>query len=148
MVTPSQALTPGIFSPKNCLHGSSKFFICSISIYNDDESSTTMEKMCSAFLEQEECSHQYRRLKGGRRVGFISVLPSQTLNEGLLRASSIFAGKMYAIELVESKCELNNYCILWLPKCIAGPQIKYCTCKCAMVADIQLRLYQALIRAK
>lgn len=112
------------------------------------KSSTTMEKMCSAFLEQEECSHQYRRLKGGRRVGFISVLPSQTLNEGLLRASSIFTGKMYAIELVESKCELNNYCILRLPKCIAGPQIKYCTCKYAMVADIQLRLYQALVRAK
>lgn len=149
MVTPSQALTPGIFSPKNCLHGSSKFFICSMSIYNEEEILHYNGKnVFCLFRTEEVCSHQYRRLKGGRWVGFISGLPSQTLNEGLLRASSIFAGKMYAIELIESKCELNNYCILWLPKCIAGPQIKYCTCKCAMVADIQLRLYQALVRAK
>lgn len=128
MVTPSQALTPGIFSPKNCLHGSSKFFICSISIYNDEEILHYNGKnVFCLFRTEEECSHQYRRLKGGRRVGFISGLPSQTLNEGLLRASSIFAGKMYAIEL-ESKCELNNYCICTMTSkvyCRPSNQILY-----------------------
>lgn len=101
------------------------------------KSSTLREGVCIAFSKHKEehnrCSYINIWLKDGNLVGFAAVLPSQSLNEGLPGAASIFTAEMWAIKtaiekLVKTTVNQAVTQFSQTPKCTIGLQVNCSWC--------------------